>query len=99
MLNHAAIHQKWEAMKMCNAEIIQSECILRGITEEIHTFAKWKSLGFTVRKGEKSTIKFPIWKYTKSKIDDETGEEKAGHAFMKMSAFFLASQVQPIIDG
>lgn len=81
---------------MCNSEIIARECVLRGINEEIHTFQKWKSLGYCVRKGEKSSIKFPIWKYTKSKTNDETGEEKAGHAFMKMSAFFLTSQVQPL---
>ena len=73
------------------------EYLLRGITEEIHIFAKWKSLGYAVRKGEKSNIKFTIWKYTNSKVDDdETGEEKAGHAFMKMASFFTASQVRPI---
>lgn len=81
---------------MCNAEIIHSECILRGITEEIHTFQKWKSLGFSVRKGEKSTIRIPIWKYPPAKVNRETGEEIQGQAFIKTAAFFTFSQVEPI---
>lgn len=81
---------------MCNAEIITRECILRGIDEEIHTFQRWKAMGFCVRKGEKSYIKFPIWKYSTEKVDAETGEKKGGHAFLKISAFFTKSQVDPI---
>ncbi len=49
---------------MTNNQIIIQEMILRGITEEIHTFRRWKSMGYSVKKGEKSTIKFPIWKYS-----------------------------------
>lgn len=64
--------------------------------EEIHTYAAWKSLGYCVKKGEKSQIKFPIWKYaSKTSQDEETGEEKVnGKMFMKVAAFFTPSQVE-----
>ncbi len=81
---------------MTNREIIMQEIILRGITEEIHTFQRWKDMGFIVKKGEKSSIKFPIWKYSKAKVDPETGEEKGVHPFLKVSAFFTASQVEKL---
>lgn len=69
--------------------------------EEIHTFAKWKELGYSVKKGEKSKIKFPIWKYTVKKIEytDRNGEEQESeksNMFLKFSAFFTSSQVEPI---
>lgn len=66
--------------------------------ETIHTYAHWKSLGFQVKKGEKAIAKFPIWKYTTGKKKDETEEEaqKAGHCFMKNSAWFTVNQVTPI---
>lgn len=90
-------------MAITNAEIIMAEKLTRGIEEEIHTFEHWKSLGYSVKKGEKSEIKFPIWKYGKGKSeeseeDDGNGEKKTrkGYCFMKMSAFFKESQVEPI---
>lgn len=69
--------------------------------EEIHTFAKWKELGYSVKKGEKSKIKFEIWKYTAKKQeiqnkDGSTDEIETGHFFLKMSAFFTAEQVEKI---
>lgn len=97
---------------MTNAEIIYrtsmelvKEGVLKTITiseqempEPIHTFQKWKSLGYSVKKGEKSDIKFPIWKYTSKKKDDESDEED-GSMFMKMSAFFRFSQVEKIKEA
>ena len=86
-------------MATTNNQIILENMILLGIEEEIHTFQKWQQLGYSVKKGEKSEIKFPIWKYAGKKTkDDETGEEKEvnPHCFMKMSAFFKASQVEPM---
>lgn len=47
-------------MAITNSQIIMQEMVMRGITEEIHTFQKWRQLGFSVKKGEKSDIKFPI---------------------------------------
>lgn len=68
--------------------------------EPIHTFQKWKSLGYSVKKGEKSDIKFPIWKYTSKKsIDDNNEEKEETSMFMKMSAFFRFSQVEKIKEA
>lgn len=63
-------------------------------TEQIHTFAAWKEIGFSVKKGEHAVAKFPVWKY-KAKVDEKTGQEN-GQMFMKTSAFFAASQVEPL---
>lgn len=70
--------------------------------EAIHTFNGWKALGYSVKKGEKSAIKFPIWKYTEK---EKPEAEKTGNPledapvtnmFMKMSAFFRFDQVEKI---
>lgn len=72
------------------------------IPEEIHTFNGWKKRGYSVKKGEKSKIKFTIWKYTeKQKPESEmTGnpleDAPITHMFMKMSSFFTFEQVEPI---
>ena len=73
--------------------------------EEIHTYNAWKSKGFQVKKGEKAVAKFPIWKYT-AKVSKEVAEavdetdtdhiEGTGKMFMKISAFFTRSQVEPV---
>lgn len=69
--------------------------------EEIHTFNGWKERGYSVKKGEKSKIKFAIWKYTVKKIEytDRNGEEQESeksNMFLKVSAFFTSEQVEPI---
>lgn len=69
--------------------------------EEIHTFNGWKERGYSVKKGEKSKIKFPIWKYTAKKIEvenknGEKEETEKTNMFLKMSAFFTSAQVEPI---
>ena len=69
------------------------------LPEEIHTYNKWKELGYQVRKGEKSQIKFSIWKYRgNKKTEDEESDKKvqSGHCFMKLSAFFTMDQVDKI---
>ena len=97
---------------MTNAEIIMRESfelVKQGrlaligegedaMPEPIHTFQKWKELGFQVKKGEKSDIKFPIWKHSKKSVKDEgTGEEKERTSmFMKTAAFFTFAQVEKI---
>lgn len=78
-------------MAMTNAEIIATECSLRGITEDVHTFQRWKAMGFMVKKGEKAAFKATIWKAAPKK--DEENEVKL---FMRNAAFFKASQVQPL---
>lgn len=68
--------------------------------EQIHTFQSWKSLGYSVKKGEKAIAKFPIWKYTSKTITDENNEEKERSAmYMKVAAFFKMSQVEKIEKG
>lgn len=72
------------------------------LPEEIHTFNGWKERGYSVKKGEKSKIKFPIWKYTEKakKEEEKTGNEledaPVTNMFMKLSAFFTFEQVEPI---
>lgn len=91
---------------MTNAEIIlgnMAMLIADGVITEdnvIHTYAHWKSLGFQVKKGEHAIAKFPIWKYTKKKNKDMSEEEaqQKGYCFMKNSAWFTNTQVEPIKD-
>lgn len=64
------------------------------IPEQIHTYNGWKARGYQVRKGEKSDIKFPIWKSVKRKSKD--GEESGEKMILKVSAFFTMAQVEPI---
>lgn len=65
------------------------------IPEEIHTFNGWKDLGYNVKKGEHSEIKFSIWKHA-TKIVEKNGEElEVGKMFRKVAAFFTAEQVEP----
>lgn len=73
--------------------------------EKIHTFQKWKQLGYSVKKGEKAIAKFPIWKHT---TKEKPAEELTGNPiedapttnmFMKMSAFFTFAQVEKIAEG
>lgn len=85
------------------AEGILSTVVINGETmpEPIHTFAAWQSLGYSVKKGEKSRIKFPIWKHATKTVEvtDKAGnktEEQAASMFLKTSAFFTFSQVEPL---
>ena len=79
------------------------------IPEEIHTFQGWKSRGFQVKKGEKSKIKITIWKHVTKKAKEDTASEELNkmnqaineqggeeRMFMTTSAFFTASQVEPL---
>lgn len=68
--------------------------------EEIHTFSAWKSMGYSVKKGEKAIAKFDIWKHTSKTVTDENGEEtEKSKMFMKTAAFFKRSQVEKILEG
>ena len=91
-------------MAMTNSQIILENMMILamggaiGPDEEIHTFQHWKSIGYSVKKGEKAVAKFPIWKMGTKK--DEEGEEKStGRMFLKNSAFFSSRQVEPIKAG
>ena len=72
--------------------------------EPIHTFAAWKELGFSVKKGQHAVATIMIWKYREKKeqvemTEVETGEKvqkeiDAGKMFRKQAYFFSASQVE-----
>ena len=64
--------------------------------EPIHTFQRWKELGYSVKKGEKSDIKILIWKHATKKVETEDGETDVSRMFMKTAAFFTFAQVEPI---
>lgn len=65
------------------------------LPEAIHTFNGWKERGYSVKKGEKSKIKFTIWKCSAKKATDENGEESEKTSmFMKLAAFFTKDQVE-----
>lgn len=79
------------------------------LPEEIHTFNGWKERGFVVKKGEKSDIKFPIWKHTRKMLNTDTGNAELDkmnyninaqggktNMFLKTAAFFTADQVEAI---
>lgn len=65
--------------------------------EPIHTFQYWKSIGYSVKRGEKAIAKIQIWKYTKKKTENENGEEvDKSKMFMKTACFFALRQVEKI---
>ena len=68
------------------------------IPETIHTFTKWKELGYQVRRGEKSQIKIQVWKYRgRTQTDEESGEVvETGRCFLKVASFFTMAQVDAI---
>ena len=89
--------------RMTNAEIVAfawGQLVGSGVIsaeEEIHTFAKWKSLGYAVKCGEKCVVKLTIWKHTTKQITLENGENvEDAKMFMKTAAFFSTSQVEKI---
>lgn len=68
------------------------------LDEELHTFAEWKRLGFSVKKGEKARCKIAIWnKSTKNKKEDEEQEDNS-YFYTKVAAFFSMDQVK-LIDA
>lgn len=68
------------------------------VPEQIHTFQRWKSMGYSVKKGQKAIARFPIWKYTKGKTKEMSEEEaqEHGYCFMKVASFFKSDQVEPL---
>lgn len=94
-------------MAITNKEIISLEMATRGIEEEVHTFAMWKSLGYQVKKGEKALFQTMLWKMKKGKKQDNNNEEQQdnnkekevknyNNFFMAKSSLFGRSQVELI---
>lgn len=97
-------------MATTNQEIILAEILTRGITEDVHTYAKWKSLGYQVKKGEKALFQTRLWKKKNSKAkkenekaDTENNENKEeknnSYFFLAKSSMFGRSQVELISQG
>ena len=63
-------------MAVTNNQIILTECALRGITEIVHTYAKWQELGYQVQKGQKALFTACIYKCV-------TKEDKEGLMYIK----------------
>lgn len=66
------------------------------ILPEIHTYKHWESLGYKVRKGEKSYIRITIWKHGKAKESEDGEILKRASMFLKESCFFTEDQVDKI---
>lgn len=81
-------------MALTNLEIIESNIILHGITEEVDTYAGWSRNGYRVKRGSKALFKTKIWKPCKTKEDSKYKGEN--HLFLVNAAFFGRSQVEEI---
>lgn len=86
---------------MTNLEIIETAKMLNGVTEEAHTFAHWRTLGYSVRKGEHAAFSAVIWKYASkrkasAKVESDEEQPTEGRMFMKKAYFFTASQVDAL---
>lgn len=88
---------------MTNLQIILTEMMTRNITEELHTFNKWKSLGYKVKRGEHG-IETRLWKYNNKKkkeevpddADEETKKKYNNGFYLAKSYLFRQSQVEKI---
>lgn len=69
--------------------------------EPLHTFARWKELGYIVKKGQHAKATIYIWKTGKGKKEEdpnangESSPEKM-KMFMKKAFFFTFDQVEKI---
>ena len=84
-------------MATTNAMIIELYKAENGIDCPLHTYAKWQSLGFQVKKGEKAQHRITIWKgCTKTKVNADGEEITTSKVIMKEACFFTLAQVEPI---
>ena len=87
---------------MTNVEILMGECVARGITEEVHTFARWKQMGYMVKKGEHALFSTSLWKNCKGKKkseeEDPDASEHTGRCYLCKSFLFGRSQVEEVIE-
>ena len=73
-------------------ELLEAGLIQPG--EEIHTFAKWKEKGYSIKAGEKAIKRFSIWKCIyKTRTDEAGNETEQKKMFLKESCFFASHQV------
>ena len=81
-----ALHRAWQAAKSAptNRQRVQEAKEAAGITEETHSWAGWKALGFEVVHGSKCLFQAIV-------VDAAKGDGKT-----RVKSFFGASQVQRI---
>lgn len=84
---------------MTNEEIIQNtkKALGMGEFESLHTFQKWKEMGFKVKKGEHATVCTKLWKRKSKKVELDDGKETEESNFFLAKAFlFKLDQVERI---
>lgn len=85
---------------MTNAEILVVECAKHGITEEVHTYVRWKQLGYKVKSGEKALFSTRLWKYvnksTPAQSEADENSEVVHNMYMCKSFLFGRSQVEKV---
>lgn len=82
---------------MTNIMLIELYKMENNITCPLHTYTKWKSMGYQVKKGEKAQHKITIWKHSTKKVKDENNEEiDSNKYFPKLSCFFTIEQVEKV---
>jgi hypothetical protein len=80
---------------MTNIEIVESEKMVNGITEEVHTFIEWKMRNYKIKKGSKALIKTKLWKVVNAKQKDENGNVEETRKYILVNAsLFGKSQVE-----
>ena len=96
-----ALQRATNQTSVANYASIYHGFIEKGIPEaeiqprvNVFTFNAWKALGRSVRKGEHG-VKVITYVTTKSKVDDETGEEKGGGRIPWTTTVFHVSQTEP----
>lgn len=83
-------------MAITNKMIIELYKAENNITCPLHTYAKWKSLGYQVKHGEKCNHRITIWKHVSKKIVSDDTEIETSKCFGKIACFFTLDQVEKI---
>lgn len=88
---------------MTNEEMIEKATLMLVVegaiepNETIHTYKKWKELGYHVKKGEKSITTLKLWKHKKIKYNVQTLEgvgsdiEEDGNKVKSYSDYYLTN--------
>ena len=63
---------------------------------ELYTYATWRSMGYIVKKGERSYHKISLWKHREKTVIKDGQEIKSGYCFGKMCYLFTREQVEEI---
>lgn len=87
--------------KMITIETPDGEKVTVAEPEEMHTFQTWKSLGFSVQKGQKAKVTTRLWRYNSKKKKSEDNNEKedgenSRDYYLCKAFLFSASQVAKI---